>query len=240
MAAASTAGGWAAATREVTLELCYGKIMQQNPKIRILLADDHMVVRKGLIHVLGSAADIEIIAEAESGEEALFLCQKHKPDIVVMDVQMDGLGGIEATRLLIRHHSAVRVIGLSTFADPKVVSEMIAAGARGYLLKDISADELAAAVRAVYNGQTIVSEGVTTSDEPDRGQILLDMGKQQRRVLALLTKGLTNPEIAEYLGVSMPTARYHVTAIFQKLDVSNRAEAVAVAVRKGLVSEDDL
>lgn len=214
--------------------------MNSDTAIRILLADDHLVVRKGLIHVLGEQRGLEIVGEAASGEEALYLCQRLKPDIALMDVQMDGLGGIEATRLLLLHHSGIRVIGLSTFADPKVVSEMISAGAHGYLLKDVSAEELGAAIRAVSRGETVVSEGLNLTELANKAEPEFEMGKQQRRVLALLTKGLTNPEIADHLGVSTPTARYHVTAILQKLDVSNRAEAVAVAVRKGLVSDEDL
>ena len=217
-----------------------------NP-IRILLADDHMVVRKGVRHVLETEPNLQIIAEAESGEEALYLCKKHKPDIVLMDVQMDGLSGIEATRLLLQHHPEVRVIGLSTFADPKVVSEMMAAGAKGYLLKDVSAIELAEAIQCVHRGEIAFSLSLpnSASDTADRTsdceatETVVTMGLQQRRVLALMTKGLTNPEIADHLGVSLPTARYHVSAILQKLDVSNRVEAVAMAVRMALIADDD-
>lgn len=215
--------------------------------IRIILADDHMVVRKGLRHVLESDPGLVVVDEAESGEAVLYLCQKHKPDVVLMDVQMEGLGGIEATRLLVLHHPAVRVIGLSTFADPKVVNDMMSAGACGYLLKDVSAPELVEAIRKVKAGETVFSLTLPTSPgEPEADSpaaecvdTVVMMGAQQKRVLALLTKGLTNPEIASHMGVSLPTARYHVSAILQKLEVSNRVEAVALAIRLGLISEGD-
>lgn len=221
--------------------------MTKTGTIKILLADDHMVVRKGLVHVLESAPDFDVIAEAESGEEALYLCKKHKPDIVIMDVQMEGLGGIETTRLLVEHQSAVRVVGLSTFADPTVVKDMMAAGALGYLLKDISAKELTEAIRRVHSGETVLSPGLKKSVDDslvaphpsDDTEDHVNMGEHQRRVLALLTKGFTNPEIATYLGISQPTARYHVSAILKKFGASNRAEAVAFAIRNNLISESD-
>lgn len=215
--------------------------------IRILLADDHMVVRKGLRHVLESTPGLHVIDEAESGEEALSLCQKHKPDIVLMDVQMDGMGGIEATRLLLQYHPEVCVIGLSTFSDPDVISAMKSAGAKGYLLKDVSANELSDAILSVHRGETafsltlrrLANDAVNTASDPETAKAVFTMGSQQKRVLALLTKGFTNPEIAAHLGLSIPTARYHVSAILQKFDVSNRVEAVAMAVRLGLISESD-
>ena len=206
-----------------------------------------MAVRKGLGHVLESDPGLVVVDEAASGEEVLYLCQKHKPDVVLMDVQMEGLSGIEATKLLVLHHPAVRVIGLSTFADSKVVNDMIAAGACGYLLKDVSASELVEAIRKVQAGQTVFSLTLSSSAfAPETASSAAEcvdtnvvLGAQQKRVLALLTKGLTNPEIASHLGVSLPTARYHVSAILQKLEVSNRVEAVALAIQLGLVSEGD-
>lgn len=215
--------------------------------IRLILADDHMVVRTGLRQVLESDPGLVVVDEAESGEAVLYLCQKLKPDVVLMDVQMEGISGIEATRLLVLHHPGVKVIGLSTFADPKVVKDMISAGACGYLLKDVSAPELVQAIRHVQAGETVFSRNLSpTLEAPEADESAVDeidtnivMGAQQKRVLALLTKGLTNPEIAAHMGVSLPTARYHVSAILQKLEVSNRVEAVALAIRLGLTSESD-
>ena len=215
--------------------------------IRILLVDDHMVVRRGIMHVLSEVSDFSTIGEAENGEEALFLSTKLKPDIVLMDVQMSGMGGIEATRMIVQHHSSARVIGLSTFANRESVSGMIEAGACGYLLKNISADELTDAIRRVHGGEIIIPTELPENRvrEPEIADIGDDLGQadtlgiQQKKVLRLMTKGFTNPEIAEHLGISSPTARYHVSAILRKLDVSNRSEAVALAIRLNLIDADD-
>lgn len=221
--------------------------MKQTKDIRILLVDDHMVVRKGLVHVLDSADGLQVVGEAENGEEALYLCQKLKPDIVIMDVKMEGIGGIETTRLITQHHPSIRILGLSTFAQQEVVSEMLAAGAQGYLLKDVSAHELAESIQRIYSGETLLppdlDNGSGVDTQPDNTHDLsepaVNMGGQQRKVLALMTKGFTNSEIAAHLGISQPTARYHVSAILQKLDVSNRAEAAAMAIRSNLIDETD-
>ena len=211
------------------------------PKLRILLADDHMLVRMGLARVIGAHAQMELVAEAENGEEALFLCQKHRPDVVLMDVRMDGMGGVAATEAIRRYHPGARVIGLSTFHDKGTVDAMLAAGASGFLSKVVSADELADAILRVAAGETVVGPVSPAASAPPAAAkpAPVDMGDQQRTTLALLTKGYTNPEIARYLGVSLPTARYHVSALLAKLGVSNRAEAAALAVREGLVSDED-
>lgn len=217
-----------------------------NP-IRVLLVDDHLVVRKGVFQVLNTARDIEVVGEAENGEEALYLGQKLKPDVIVMDVKMDGMGGVEATRLLAEHHPSSRILALSTFAQPEMVGAMMDAGAKGYLLKDVSASELSEAVRRVHKGEVLMpgtpSENIVVQTElvedVDFKDIHSDLGQQQKKVLALMTKGFTNPEIAEKLDISTTTARYHVSAILRKLDVSNRSEAVAVAIRSNLVNSGD-
>lgn len=223
--------------------------MTERSVIRVLLADDHPIVRQGLAQVLGGADDIDVVGQAETGEEALFLCGKLAPDVVVMDVKMDGLGGIEATRLIHQHHAGIAVIGLSTFPQQDIVSAMKEAGASGYILKDISADELVGAIRRVKAGEAVFSsnlearqklDGDLTAPRVPKSDQDFELGTQQKRVLLLMTKGLTNGEIADHVGISLPTARYHVSAILKKLDVSNRAEAVALAMREGIVSEEDL
>jgi two-component system, NarL family, response regulator LiaR len=214
--------------------------MDSSP-LRILLADDHMLVRMGLARVIGAHPQMELVAEAENGEEALFLCQKHRPDVVLMDVRMDGMGGVAATEAIRRYHPGARVIGLSTFHDRASVDAMLAAGASGFLSKVVSADELADAILRVAAGETVVGPVAPAASAPAAAgkSPSVDMGDQQRTTLALLTKGYTNPEIARYLGVSLPTARYHVSALLAKLGVSNRAEAAALAVRDQLISDDD-
>lgn len=217
--------------------------MTEVENIRILLVDDHMVVRKGLFHVLDTLPDLDVIAEAESGEAALYLCQKLQPDIVIMDIKMDGMGGLEATRLIAQHHPSTRILGLSTFANQEVISEMFSAGAHGYLLKDVSAQELADAIRRIHSGEKLSPPDIqidpTQQTSGNVSEPPVEMGLQQRKVLALMTKGFTNSEIAVQLGISQPTARYHVSAILQKLNVSNRVEAAAMAIRSSLIDEND-
>lgn len=220
--------------------------MTQIKDIRILIVDDHTVVRKGLIHVLSTSLGLKVIAEAESGEEALFLSQKLKPDIVIMDVSLGGLSGVEATELIMNHNPKIRILGLSTFADEKVVHRMFKAGARGYLRKDVSAQELTSSIKRIYDGEFLAPPDFQMiSNDADHlnpnitgTEPVVKMGEQQKKVLALMTKGFTNPEIAGHLNISLPTARYHVSAILQKLDVSNRAEAVALAIRNNLIDEN--
>jgi len=202
-----------------------------------------MVVRAGLAQLVGSFDRMNVMAQAENGEEALFLCQKHKPDIVIMDVKMDGMGGVAATRAIREHHPDIRIVALSTFSDPSTVTDMMAAGAHAYLIKNITAHDLEQAIGNVYAGETIISPEIRLSvidaDDARSQEMQPSFGRQQQKALALMTKGFTNPEIAEHLGVSTPTARYHVSAILQKLDVSNRAEAVAYAIRNGLIGDND-
>lgn len=221
--------------------------MKNNQIINVLLADDHMVVRRGLRLVLDEAADLHVVGEAESGEEALYLCKKLSPDIILMDVKMHGMGGAKATQMIAQHHPDTKVIALSTFAAQDVVASMFDAGAHGYLLKDISADNLTEAVRRVAKGERLQPDAFSDipAEEDAETQATLPtdeiapLGEQQKRVLALMTKGLTNPEIASQIGVSISTIRYHVSAILRKLDVSNRSEAVALAIRLKLVKEED-
>jgi len=216
--------------------------MQQNDLISVLVADDHMVVRRGLGLVVEDAPDFALAGMAESGEEAMHLCHKLRPDVVLMDVMMAGMGGVEAARLIAQHHRETRVIALSSSASGDAVSAMLEAGASAYLLKDVSAEELVDTIRRVNAGEVIATptppaddlQPATPSPSPAQSEQDFELGAQQIRVLTLMAKGFTNPEIAKHLGVSRPTVSYHVSAILRKLDVSNRSEAVAVAVQHNL------
>lgn len=213
--------------------------------IGVLLTDDHMVVRAGLSQIVQKFDGMSVLGEAENGEEALFLCQKLRPDIVIMDIRMDGMGGIAAVQALSEHHPAIRVIALSSFADQQTVRKAMNAGARGFLLKSIGGRDLENAIRGVMNGDVILSPELDEAlSEPAHGAAAGNdetpvLTAQQRRVLALLSKGFTNPEIAERLDISPTTARYHVSAILSKLGVSNRAEAAAFAIRNDLIRDED-
>ncbi|HEY84932.1 MAG TPA: response regulator transcription factor [Chloroflexi bacterium] len=209
-------------------------------KIKVIIVDDHMVVRRGLTHVIQFFKDIELAAEAESGEEALLLCRQLRPDVVLMDVKMEGMGGIAATEVIRKVHPQTQVIALSTFQNKDLVEKMIQAGAIGYILKDISAKGLGDAIRSAYAGKATFAPAIAQalkSTAPSSDLPGDNLSERQKKVLALLAAGLSNAEIAAQLTVSHSTARYHVSAILIKLGVSNRAEAAAIAVKYGLVEE---
>lgn len=211
-----------------------------NRKIRTMIVDDHMVVRRGLAHVLQTFKDVELVAEAEGGEEALLWCRRHSPDVVLMDVKMEGMDGIAATEAICKFYPNTKVIALSTFYDADLVEQMMKAGAISYLLKNVSVKELGNAIRAAYAGQSTLAPkaekallsapAAASVDSPD-----IDLTERQKEVLALLVEGLSNVEIARRLTITLSTARYHVSAILTRLNVSNRTEAAAIAIKHGLV-----
>lgn len=208
--------------------------------IKIMLVDDHMVVRRGLSHVIRTFRGMEIVAEAESGEEALLLCRKHRPDIVLMDVKMDGMDGIATTEAISKFYPDTRIIALSTFVDKGLVKSMIDAGARGYLLKNASVKELSGAIRVVYAGKSVFASEAeqaldTASMATGSGSTQVTLTERQKEVLTLMVAGLSNNEIASELTISLSTARYHVSEILAKLGVSNRTEATAFALKHDLI-----
>ena len=213
--------------------------MSESESIRVVTVDDHEVVRKGLRFSLLAFDDLELVGEAANGEEALRVCAELQPDVVLMDLRMPGMGGAEATQALLCDHPEVKVIALTSFQEGTRVQEALQAGAIGYLLKDVGADELAEAIRAAHAGRATISpEAVKALVEaamakPDVGN---DLTGRELDVLALLVAGLGNAEIAERLVISHHTARYHVSSILSKLGAANRAEAAALAVKLGLVT----
>jgi NarL family two-component system response regulator LiaR len=213
--------------------------MNNEKQIRVLMVDDHTVVRRGLIFVLQAFDDIQPVVEAASIEEALKRCQIDDPDVVLMDVKMVGeTDGIIATQKIRERFPDIEVLILSSFFDGQMVTQAIQAGARGYLLKDTSTDELARAIRLVSKGKmTLAPEaaeammGMHQSVDP----VGKDLTDRQLEVLGLLVKGMTNQEIAQVLNITPYTARHHVSEILAKLHATNRAEAAAIAIKKGLV-----
>ena len=210
-----------------------------NRKITILLADDHSVVRQGFRRILESQADMAIVGEASNGREALERAGSLKPDIVVMDVAMPELNGIEATRRLSEASPRTRVLALSMHKDSVYVREILRAGARGYLLKDAIDADLLAAVRAVARGEGYLSPAVADAVLTDYRQHVTDpidlLTSREREVLQMIAEGKTNKEIAGTLNLSVYTVDAHRGRIMDKLNLHSTGELVRFAVRKGLI-----
>ena len=208
-------------------------------RIRILLADDHAVVRQGFKMILGSQSDMEIVGEAGNGREAVELAENLKPDIVVMDVAMPELNGIEATRRMATAVPHARVVALSMHKDNVYVREILRAGARGYLLKDSVAGDLVSAIRAVAQGEGYISPAVSNAVLDDYRKHVTNpidlLSSREREVLQMLAEGKTNKEIAVVLNLSVYTVDAHRGRIMEKLNVHSINELVRFAVRNGLI-----
>jgi DNA-binding NarL/FixJ family response regulator len=208
-------------------------------KIRILLADDHAVVRQGFGRILAAHADMEVIGEAGNGREAVELAEELKPDLVVMDVSMPELNGIEATRRLMKAAPRTRVLALSMHKDSVYVREILRAGAQGFLLKDASDADLITAVRAVGQGQGYISPGVSEAVLSDYRRHVSDpidlLTSREREVLQLIAEGKTNKEIAAALNLSIYTVDAHRGRVMEKLNLHSTGEIVRFAMRNGLI-----
>jgi len=207
--------------------------------IRVMLVDDHLMVRDGLKVFLSVYDDIEIVAEAEDGEQAIALCAQVQPDVVLMDILMPNVDGPTATARIRESFPRVQVIALTSFLEEDLVQRALQAGANGYLLKDVHPDKLAQAIRDAHQGRpTINAAAAQVLAQAARQPIPVgaDLTPRERQVLALLTEGKTNKQIAETLTVSSGTVRLHVSNILAKLDVSNRTEAATLALQHNLVS----
>jgi len=213
--------------------------MTQSNPIKVLLVDDHMVVRSGLSTVLAIYDDMQLVGEAGDGEEALRLCERLQPDVVLMDLVMPKMDGVAATRAIKERRPQIQVIALTSFKEKEYVEGALKAGASGYLLKNVSAEELVNAIRKAAAGQPSLSPEAAqvliqkVNEPPPPGQDLTD---REKEILALMVEGLSNNEIAERLFVSQSTIKFHVSNILSKLSVTGRTEAVALAVKYKLVN----
>ncbi len=207
--------------------------------IRVMLVDDHAVVRSGLSTFLMTCDDMELVGEAASGEHALSLCPQAKPDVVLMDLVMPGMDGATATRLIREKCPQIQVIALTSFKEQELVQGALQAGAIGYLLKDVTAEELASAIRAACAGKpTLAPEAAQALIQATRmpaEKIGFDLTEREREVLALMVQGLNNNDIADKLVISRSTAKFHVSSILSKLGAASRTEAVALALQNHLV-----
>ena len=212
--------------------------MTEPETIRILLVDDHAVVRSGLSAFLLAYDDLELVGEAGGGEEAVTKCEILHPDVVLMDLLMPNMDGAQATAAIREKHPEIQVIALTSFKEEELVERAIKAGAIGYLLKNVSADELAEAIRAAKSGKPTLA--------PEAAQALMhaamkpqelgfDLTPRELEVLTLMVEGLSNPDIAERLVVSRSTVKFHVSSILSKLGANTRTEAVSLALQHKLV-----
>jgi DNA-binding NarL/FixJ family response regulator len=212
-------------------------------KIRVLLADDHVLVRQGIRQFLEDAEDIEVVAEASDGAQALHLVETHQPDIAVLDIRMPEVTGVEATRRIKQHYPQVRVLILTAYDDDPYVFALLQAGADGYVLKTASADELVRAVQTVYGGSSALSPEIAskviqqmTSGKPvGASEQVETLTERELDVIRLASRGKTNREIGSELSISHRTVQGHLASIYGKLSVNSRTEAVTEAVRRGWI-----
>ena len=211
--------------------------MSEPKKIRVMIVDDHAVVRSGLGAFLAAVPDLDLVGEAENGEQAMVRAKVLQPDVILMDLMMPGMDGVTATRSIKEHNPSIQIIALTSFQEDELVQNAMKAGAIGYLMKNVSVRELEAAIRAAKQGKMILS--------PEAAQSLVRATQQaaetetltarEQEILKLMVEGLNNAEIAERIVVSLSTVKYHISNILMKLGVDNRVAAVTMAIQRKLI-----
>ena len=207
-------------------------------KIRVMVVDDHHMVRKGLIVLLENFEDFEVVGDAGDGQAGVMLVQRYKPDVVLMDMVMPGMDGVAATQLIRQSCPDTQVIALTSFSDDSTIQSALKAGAISYLMKNVSVDEVAQAVRKAHQGKSTLAPEATqalisaTRRPPEIGH---DLSEREREVLSWLVEGLNNREIAERLMISNSTVKNHLSNIFSKMGTTSRTQAVALAVEHKIV-----
>lgn len=213
--------------------------MDDTQIIHVMLVDDHNVVRSGLATFLRAYEDLELVGEAKNGREALTLCRQKKPDVILMDLLMPEMDGITATRAILADYPEVKIIAMTSFEEEQLVQGVLAAGAISYLIKNVTADELAKAIRDAASGRSTLSpEAARVLVQATRPmkQPLFDLTDREMEVLNLVAHGHRNQQIAEMLVISITTVKAHMSNILSKLQVSSRAEAIAYAIKHKLVT----
>jgi NarL family two-component system response regulator LiaR len=213
--------------------------MNVSQTIRVMLVDDHNVVRSGLATFLKAFDDLELVGEAKNGFEAVNLCRERNPDVILMDLMMPEMDGIEATRAILEDCPDIKIIAMTSFDEEELVYGVLAAGAISYLLKNVSSDALAKAIRDAVSGQSTLSPEaarvLVQATRPTK-QPAMDLTEREMEVLNLVVQGNSNQLIAETLFISLATVKAHISSILSKLQVSSRAEAIAYAIKNKLIS----
>jgi two-component system response regulator NreC len=216
-------------------------------KIRVLLAEDHTIVRKGIRSLLDDEPDIEVVGEAADGREAVEKVEKLRPDVVLMDITMPQLNGLEATRHIKKQFPEIKVLGLTMYTNEEYIFQLLQAGASGYLVKQSAPAELISAIQAVYRGdsflspaisKTIIEEYLKHTEKISQSDAYEKLTDREREVLQLITEGYSNQEIAEMLYISVKTVGVHRVNLMTKLNLHNTAELIKYAFRKGIISLD--
>jgi len=214
--------------------------MSAEVPIRVICVDDHEIMRGGIQYLLLAVDDVELVGEARSGEDAINLCASLRPDVVLMDMRMPGMDGVQTTQLIRERFPGIQVLALTSFEEEEMIQQAMQAGAIGYLQKGISVDELADAIRSAHAGKptlspeafhVLVQSSVSQPQKPD-----FDLTERELQVLEMLVHGLSNIEISNRLVITEATVKYHISNILKKLGASNRTEAAALAVQHDLVS----
>ncbi|HEU4322961.1 MAG TPA: response regulator transcription factor [Roseiflexaceae bacterium] len=212
--------------------------MDDSQIIRVMVVDDHPLAHAGMRHFLNTFPDLLLVGEASSGDQALALCAQTRPHVIMMDLVMPGMDGVEATRLIKQRYPQVQIIVLTSFQEGDLVERALRAGATGYLLKNISAFDLVQAIRAAHAGRTVLAQEATAAlvqtmlHEAGPG---FDLTEREQGVLQLLVRGLSNAQIADHLSISQATVKFHIGGIFSKMGVKSRAEVIALAYQHQLI-----
>ena len=218
-------------------------------KIRVLLAEDHIIVREGTREIIRHEPDMEVVGEASDGEEAINLASQLKPDVVIMDISMPKLSGIDATRQIKAHHPDTAVLILTAYDNDQYIFALLEAGAAGYLLKNAPGDELISAIRAVNAGESVlyptiarrvISHFMSPASSPSGTKVHATLSERELEVLKLAAQGISNKDIAKELSLSPRTVQAHLGNIFNKLGVASRTEAVLYGLKKGFLTLEDL
>jgi DNA-binding NarL/FixJ family response regulator len=211
------------------------KLSAPSKKIRILLVDDHMVIRMGLTTAVSDAADMEVVADVENGQQAIEAFRKHRPDIVILDLRMQGLSGIETLRALREEYKSARILVFSNYAKGEEIYQAMKAGASGFVMKEMPLERLLEAIRAVHEGEQYIPPEIAMRVGE---RVLAQLSPRELDVLQMLGRGLSNKEIGAQLGVVEGTVKIHITNIFSKLGVSDRTQALIKAIKRGIVQID--
>jgi len=234
--------GWFSPSSFFMLNLIYKAKGGARMKIKVLLADDHCILRQALRYLLESTSEIEVVGEAQNGKEAVGLASSLKPDVVLMDIAMPVLNGIDAAYEIKKKKSEIKVLILSMYATEEYAKMAIKAGVDGYISKDISSKELMEAIRAVYKGEIFLQADLASEliencfgELEEEKEITEKLTSQEKEIIYFISKGLTNKEIASQLNIAPSTVKYHRNNIMKKLKVHDRAELVRNAIRLGLI-----